>query len=53
MWCSQFGDIYDEAYFMNHLKEDVRIVKELPLELQSLDLEAIEAVVSFAGISIL
>nr|PNR59709.1 hypothetical protein PHYPA_002501 [Physcomitrium patens] len=43
---SQFGDIYDEAYFMNHLKEDVRIVKELPLELQSLDLEAIEAVVT-------
>lgn len=45
---SQFGDIYDEAYFMNHLKEDVRIVKELPLELQSLDLEAIEAVKSMS-----
>ncbi|KAL3685516.1 hypothetical protein R1sor_003538 [Riccia sorocarpa] len=35
---SQFGDIYQESYFINYLKDDVRIVKELPLELRSLDL---------------
>lgn len=52
-WCSQFGDIYEEGYFIDYLKDDVRIVKELPFELQSLDLEAIEAVVSFAVISAL
>jgi hypothetical protein len=38
---SQFGDIYQEDYFMNYLKNDVRIVKEFPSHLQSLDLEAI------------
>ncbi|XP_040381466.1 O-fucosyltransferase 15-like isoform X2 [Oryza brachyantha] len=38
---SQFGDIYQEDYFINYLKSDIRIVKELPVELQSLDLEAI------------
>ncbi|KAG0612257.1 hypothetical protein M758_6G014000 [Ceratodon purpureus] len=43
---SQFGDLYDEDYFIDYLKDDVRIVKELPFELQSLDLEAIEAVVT-------
>lgn len=40
---SQFGDIYEEDYFIDYLKEDVRIVKQLPFELQSLDLEAIDA----------
>ncbi|XP_058081276.1 O-fucosyltransferase 15-like isoform X4 [Magnolia sinica] len=30
-----------EDHFMNYLKADIRIVKELPLELQSLDLEVI------------
>jgi hypothetical protein len=49
--CSQFGDLYEEDYFIDYLKDDVRIVKELPFELQSLDLEAIEAVVSSAVIS--
>jgi hypothetical protein len=44
--CSQFSDIYQEEYFINYLKDDVRIVKELPLELQSLDLEAIGSLVS-------
>lgn len=43
---SQFGDIYQEDYFINYMKPDIRIVKELPLELQSLDLEAIGSVVS-------
>ncbi|CAK9148118.1 unnamed protein product [Ilex paraguariensis] len=39
---SQFGDIYQEEYFMNILKDEVNIVKELPYNLQSLDLEAID-----------
>ncbi|KAG8076213.1 hypothetical protein GUJ93_ZPchr0006g44461 [Zizania palustris] len=43
---SQFGDIYQEDYFINYLKSDVRIVKELPVELQSLDLEAIGSLVN-------
>ncbi|KAG0495888.1 hypothetical protein HPP92_000539 [Vanilla planifolia] len=38
---SQFGDIYQEDYFLNFLKDDLTIVKELPLHLQSLDLKAI------------
>ncbi|XP_020088523.1 uncharacterized protein At1g04910 [Ananas comosus] len=38
---SQFGDIYQEDFFIDYLKDDVHIVKELPLHLQSLDLEAI------------
>lgn len=37
---SQFGDIYQEDYFVNYMKSDVRIVKDLPPHLQSLDLEA-------------
>lgn len=41
MICSQFGDIYQEYYFINLLKDDVRIIKELPFHLQSLDLESI------------
>ncbi|KAK4398888.1 O-fucosyltransferase 15 [Sesamum angolense] len=43
---SQFGDIYQEDHFINYLKPDIPIVKELPKELQSLDLEAIGSVVS-------
>lgn len=43
---SQFNDIYQEEHFINYLTPDIRIVKELPLELQSLDLEAIGSVVS-------
>lgn len=45
---SQFGDLYEEEYFIDYLKDDVRIVKELPFELRALDLEEIEAVVSSA-----
>lgn len=48
--CSQFGDIYDESFFIDYLKADVRIVKELPDEMQSLDLEAIGSLVSPAAI---
>ncbi|XP_057764973.1 O-fucosyltransferase 15-like isoform X2 [Salvia miltiorrhiza] len=43
---SQFGDIYQEDYFINYLKPDIRIIKELPMELQSLDLEAIGSMVT-------
>ncbi|XP_020587200.1 uncharacterized protein At1g04910 isoform X2 [Phalaenopsis equestris] len=43
---SQFGNIYQEDYFINLLKDDVRIVKELPLHLQSLDLESIGSQIS-------
>ncbi|MED6144095.1 O-fucosyltransferase 15 [Stylosanthes scabra] len=43
---SQFGDIYQEEHFINYLTPDIRIVRELPKELQSLDLEAIGSVVT-------
>ncbi|CAA7022869.1 unnamed protein product [Microthlaspi erraticum] len=43
---SQFGDIYQEEHFIKYLSPDIRIVKELPEELQSLDLEAIGSVVT-------
>ncbi|KAM7506298.1 hypothetical protein LguiB_005202 [Lonicera macranthoides] len=43
---SEFGDIYQEEHFINYLKPDILIVKELPKELQSLDLEAIGSVVT-------
>lgn len=43
---SQFGDIYQEDYFIDYLKPDIRIIKELPMELQSLDLEAIGSMVT-------
>ncbi|CAA0826496.1 O-fucosyltransferase family protein [Striga hermonthica] len=42
---SQFGDIYQEDHFINYLKPDIPIVKNLPKELQSLDLEAIGSLV--------
>ncbi|KAK9681489.1 hypothetical protein RND81_10G006300 [Saponaria officinalis] len=43
---SQFGDIYQEEHFINHLKPDIRIVKELPEDLRSLDLDAIDSVIT-------
>ncbi|XP_042439526.1 O-fucosyltransferase 8-like [Zingiber officinale] len=43
---SQFGDIYQEDFFMNYLKNDVDIVKELPSHLQSLDIEAIGSLIT-------
>ncbi|KAI3870327.1 hypothetical protein MKW92_040953 [Papaver armeniacum] len=43
---SQFSDIYQEEHFINYLKPDIRVVKELPLELRSLDLEAIGSIVT-------
>lgn len=32
---SKFSDIFDELHFIKALQEDVRIVKELPKELES------------------
>ncbi|XP_045816205.1 O-fucosyltransferase 15-like [Trifolium pratense] len=43
---SQFRDIYQEEHFINNLIPDIRIVRELPKNLQSLDLEAIGSVVT-------
>ncbi|KAJ6706762.1 O-FUCOSYLTRANSFERASE 2 [Salix viminalis] len=43
---SQFSDIYQEEHFINYLTPDIRIVKELPKELQLLDLEAIGSTVT-------
>lgn len=43
--CSQFGDIYQEEYFVNMLKDEVNIVKELPPHLKSIDIEAIGSLV--------
>ncbi|WJX91371.1 O-fucosyltransferase 15 [Trifolium repens] len=43
---SQFRDIYQEEHFINNLTPDIRIVRELPINLQSLDLEAIGSVVT-------
>lgn len=43
---SQFRDIYQEEHFINYLAPDIRIVRDLPKKLQSLDLEAISSVVS-------
>ncbi|KAJ9169169.1 hypothetical protein P3X46_020630 [Hevea brasiliensis] len=43
---SQFSDIYQEEHFINYLTPDIRIVKELPEELRSLDLEAIGSIVT-------
>nr|TKS05708.1 uncharacterized protein D5086_0000130130 [Populus alba] len=43
---SQFSHIYQEEHFINYLTPDIRIVKELPKELQSQDLEAIGSTVT-------
>ncbi|KAL2930934.1 O-fucosyltransferase 8 [Bienertia sinuspersici] len=45
---SQFGDIYQEEHFINTLKDDIAITKELPPHLRSIDLEAIGSVVTDA-----
>lgn len=35
--CSQFGDIYQEDHFIEYLKDEVNIVKDLPQHLKSTD----------------
>ncbi|QCD76871.1 O-fucosyltransferase [Vigna unguiculata] len=48
---SQFGDIYQEEYFMNTLKDDINIEKELPPHLKSLDVEAIGSQITDADLT--
>ncbi|KAF3568362.1 hypothetical protein DY000_02012664 [Brassica cretica] len=43
---SQFEDIYQVEHFIKYLSPDIRIVKNLPKELQSLDLEATGSLVT-------
>ncbi|CAL1400899.1 unnamed protein product [Linum trigynum] len=43
---SQFGDIYQERHFLDMMKEEVDIVKELPSRFQSLDTEAIGSLIT-------
>ncbi|KAF4379245.1 hypothetical protein G4B88_010639 [Cannabis sativa] len=43
---SQFRDIYQEEHFINYLSQDIRIVKELPKELGSLDLKSIGSIIT-------
>ncbi|XP_026401156.1 O-fucosyltransferase 8-like isoform X1 [Papaver somniferum] len=47
---SQFGDIYQEEHFINTMKDEVNIVKELPSHLQSLDIEEIGSLITDADI---
>lgn len=48
--CSQFGDIYQEDFFIKILKNEVYIVKELPSHLKSLDMEAIGSLVCISQV---
>ncbi|TKY71855.1 GDP-fucose protein O-fucosyltransferase [Spatholobus suberectus] len=48
---SQFGDIYQEEYFMNFLKDDISIEKELPPQMKSLDVEAIGSQITDADLA--
>ncbi|KAL6574101.1 hypothetical protein OROHE_001643 [Orobanche hederae] len=47
---SQLSDIYQEEIFVNILKDDINIVKDLPLHLKSVDLEAVGSLVTDAGL---
>ncbi|MCL7039900.1 hypothetical protein MKW94_022698 [Papaver nudicaule] len=47
---SQFGDIYQEEHFINTLKDEVNIIKELPSHLQSLHIEEIGSLITDADI---
>ncbi|CAN6479236.1 unnamed protein product [Victoria cruziana] len=48
---SKFADIYQEEFFINYLKDNIKIVKELPEALQSLDLRAIGSTVTDSDIN--
>ncbi|KAK3206862.1 hypothetical protein Dsin_020908 [Dipteronia sinensis] len=43
---SQFGDIYQEEYFMNMLKDEINIIKELPPHLKLIDVDAIGSLIT-------
>ncbi|XP_011660300.1 O-fucosyltransferase 15 isoform X2 [Cucumis sativus] len=45
------SDIYQEDHFINYMNPDIHIMKELPDNLRSLDLEAIGSVVTDADIT--
>ncbi|KAG2684026.1 hypothetical protein I3760_10G060100 [Carya illinoinensis] len=47
---SQFGEIYQEEYFINILKDEINIVKELPPHLRSLDIEALGSLITDADL---
>ncbi|KAI4332537.1 hypothetical protein L6164_017439 [Bauhinia variegata] len=47
---SQFGDIYQEDYFIDILKDDINIVKDLPPHMKSLDIEAIGSQITDADL---
>ncbi|KDP21114.1 hypothetical protein JCGZ_21585 [Jatropha curcas] len=48
---SQFGDIYQEEYFMKVMKDTINIVKELPSHFKSIDIEAIGSLITDADIT--
>nr|GME14470.1 O-fucosyltransferase 8 isoform X2 [Ipomoea batatas] len=48
---SQFEDIYEEEHFMETLKDEVSIVKDLPPHLKLLDLETAGSIVTDADLS--
>ncbi|EXB84052.1 hypothetical protein L484_005816 [Morus notabilis] len=47
---SQFGDIYQEKHFMKIMKDEVDIVKDLPPDLKSIDIEAIGSLITDADL---
>ncbi|KAJ7947103.1 O-fucosyltransferase [Quillaja saponaria] len=47
---SQFGDIYQEEYFMKFLRDEINIVIELPSQMKSLDIEAIGSLITDADL---
>ncbi|CAH1448556.1 unnamed protein product [Lactuca virosa] len=48
---SQFGDIYQEDYFMKTLKDEVNIVKDLPPHLKSLNFKEIGSLITDADLT--
>ncbi|XP_024924324.3 O-fucosyltransferase 8 isoform X1 [Ziziphus jujuba] len=47
---SQFGDIYQETYFMDIMKDEIDIVKELPPDLKSVEIEAVGSLITDSDI---